>query len=399
MAWRSVLVPCTLCLLVLAPAASRCPPPKPLHAPAHPPTHLPRSALQGNALTGTIPGAWANLTSLRRLVLQPGNAALCPLAPAGTTFKVCDQSDVLCVPGSLPYDPSICQAVPQPDSGGSSFPVVAVAVPCAVVGAAALGAAAWWWRRRRQRRQEAAALRQQASAQKDFLDQARGWAGGLAPSSGWAQECWSCWRARPAGARAAQAERRLLPSRSPGPTPAGCPQIEEAWGLARAGDVTPRPDTSPFASGSVVAAASGEEQRRASADKHRTDSGGSGCLPACFRSGSGDVSFAGAADSLRCLGRDEAEGKAAARPAGGPAWNGGAHSWLLTPLRPSLPLDSWTSTLAARSAPAPRRARRRRGCPPRPPAARPPPAAAAAAGAAAGWRRAGRGCRLTRRAT
>lgn len=238
---------------------------------------LPRSLLQGNTLTGSIPATWANLTSLQRIVLQPGNAELCPLPPSTAGFKVCKEGDVLCVPGSLPYTYDTCNAAPPPpDSGGSSFPALAVAVPCAVVGVAALGGAAWLWHRRRRRQQEAAAM-QKASAHQDVLSQARG--------------CGQCCHA----GFPEQGERRVRCARARLPAPlccwpnppcplfcVACPQYGDAWGLAHSGDTNPHHDASPFASGGAIAAGAGSGERQ------HMDSGGSGCLP-CFRSHSADV--------------------------------------------------------------------------------------------------------------
>ena len=107
------------------------------------------------------------MASLRRVNVQPGNPALCPQPPPGAGFKLCQDGDVLCL-ASLPYDGSSCSA-PEPDSG-SSFPVAAVAVPCAVVGGAVLAGGCWWcWRRRRRRQQQGGADGPQSAAKQSWV--------------------------------------------------------------------------------------------------------------------------------------------------------------------------------------------------------------------------------------
>ncbi|PRW21099.1 serine threonine- kinase [Chlorella sorokiniana] len=138
--------------------------------------------LSNNSLQGSIPATWADMPSLRRIDLQPGNPAACPQAPAGSSFKVCSEGDVLCV-SQLPYNDSLCQGSPYPpdDGGGSSFPVAAVAVPVAVVGAAVVATWAYWlWRRRRRAaaRQAAAGAQQQQSVPKEWVGHEWGLAGG-----------------------------------------------------------------------------------------------------------------------------------------------------------------------------------------------------------------------------
>ena len=115
------------------------------------------------------------MPSLRRIDLQPGNPQSCPQVPAGSSFKVCSEGDVLCV-SPLPYNDSLCQSSPNPDDGGSgsSFPVAAVAVPVAVVGAAVVATWGYWlWRRRRRAARQAAAasVQQQPSVPKDWAGQ------------------------------------------------------------------------------------------------------------------------------------------------------------------------------------------------------------------------------------
>lgn len=131
--------------------------------------------ISNNSLQGSIPASWDGMPSLRRIDLQPGNPQACPQAPAGSSFRVCSEGDVLCV-SQLPYDESLCQGAPYPDdgSGGSSFPVAAVAVPVAVVGAAVIATWAYWlWRRRRRAaaRRAASVQQQQESVHKEWVGQ------------------------------------------------------------------------------------------------------------------------------------------------------------------------------------------------------------------------------------
>lgn len=120
---------------------------------------LPRSTLSGNNLTGTIPAGWAGLPALTKVVLQPGNPGVCTTAPPGAEFKVCSASDKLCLPaepqpGACPPTAGTVSGAAVDDSGSDDshlhgIPVAAVAVPVAVVGAAALAAVGFVWYRRR----------------------------------------------------------------------------------------------------------------------------------------------------------------------------------------------------------------------------------------------------------
>ena len=139
------------------------PPPTPTTPSTH--TH-PCSDISSNNITGTIPATWAQLGSLEKIILQPGNPALCPDAPANATFKLCDVTDdVLCIT-PLSLDAPACNDNGggtggggggsnggDSGSGGSSFPVAAVAVPVAVVAAAALAGGLLLWRRQKRRQQ------------------------------------------------------------------------------------------------------------------------------------------------------------------------------------------------------------------------------------------------------
>ena len=120
----------------------------------------------GNNLEGTIPTSWSQLLDLQEVILQPGNEALCPMAPEGATFDICAADDVLCM-GGLSTDTAACSDVPS--DSGSSFPVVAVAVPVAVAGVMAAVLAALLWRRRQRRR----AADQQGVSFKDGFYQVR----------------------------------------------------------------------------------------------------------------------------------------------------------------------------------------------------------------------------------
>lgn len=104
--------------------------------------------LHGNNLTGAVPASWGNLAQLSRVTLLPGNPGLCVHKPAGTNFKVCQAEDQLC----RPVDSASTECAATGSSGGSSsFPVAAVAVPVAVVGALALAAGGFLvWRKRQQ---------------------------------------------------------------------------------------------------------------------------------------------------------------------------------------------------------------------------------------------------------
>jgi hypothetical protein len=104
--------------------------------------------LDSNNFTGTIPASWTDLANLQEVTLQPGNPDLCPVAPPGSYFYVCDATDILCI-DTLPHDTAACAGAQPADSSG--FPVVAVVVPVAVVVAMAALAAGVLWRRRRRR--------------------------------------------------------------------------------------------------------------------------------------------------------------------------------------------------------------------------------------------------------
>eukprot|EP00887_Chlorella_sp_A99_P005875 scaffold1.g5875.t1 len=86
--------------------------------------------LQTNNLTGSIPPSWAQLPSLQRVYLQPGNPGLCAAPPAGATFLLCVAGDPIC---HSPVDTSACgSSVGGGSGGGGGFPVAAVAAPVAV---------------------------------------------------------------------------------------------------------------------------------------------------------------------------------------------------------------------------------------------------------------------------
>ncbi len=105
--------------------------------------------LQGNSLTGTVPASWGKLQQLSRVTLLPGNPGLCADKPPGANFKVCQADDQLCRPSSS--DDAVCAALGSTGSDSSSFPVAAVAVPVAVVGALGLAAGGFLvWRKRQQ---------------------------------------------------------------------------------------------------------------------------------------------------------------------------------------------------------------------------------------------------------
>ncbi|KAI3425130.1 hypothetical protein D9Q98_008902 [Chlorella vulgaris] len=112
------------------------------------PTSLRALTLDSNNFTGTIPASWTELANLQEVTLQPGNPDLCPVAPPGSYFYVCDATDILCI-DTLPHDTAACAGAQPADSSG--FPVVAVVVPVAVVVAMAALAAGVLWRRRRRR--------------------------------------------------------------------------------------------------------------------------------------------------------------------------------------------------------------------------------------------------------
>lgn len=106
--------------------------------------------LQGNNLTGTVPASWANLKQLSRITLYPGNPGLCGHKPGDASFKVCHADDqLLCRP--VASDDALCTALGSTGGSGSSFPVAAVAVPVAVVGALTIAAGGFLvWRKKQQ---------------------------------------------------------------------------------------------------------------------------------------------------------------------------------------------------------------------------------------------------------
>jgi hypothetical protein len=126
--------------------------------------------LERNSLSRTVPPQWANLSSLSRLTLRPGNAKLCGPLPAGLPFAICTDEDISCLKDRPTLLEGSCAAAAgggaaprpspaPPDSGGGGVSAVAIAVPVAVGAAllaAAAGCCAWAAvrRRRRQRRQQ-----------------------------------------------------------------------------------------------------------------------------------------------------------------------------------------------------------------------------------------------------
>uniref|UniRef100_A0A1D2A5N4 Protein kinase domain-containing protein n=2 Tax=Auxenochlorella protothecoides TaxID=3075 RepID=A0A1D2A5N4_AUXPR len=127
-------------------------------------------AVQGNALSGFVPSSWAQLSSLQRLVVRPGNEELCGPLPGGSAFVVCSEAGANCTRSDSAFTGSYCaglEATPpppaSPDSGtGSSFPVAAVVAP--IVAVLALGAAAALCLVLRRRRRRAAAVEADAKA-------------------------------------------------------------------------------------------------------------------------------------------------------------------------------------------------------------------------------------------
>eukprot|EP00887_Chlorella_sp_A99_P007439 scaffold2.g7439.t1 len=107
--------------------------------------------LEGNNLSGTVPGSWVSLAALQRVTVRPGNPELCPAVPSGAAFQLCSAGDPLCRE-SVASNASVCPEAEAADSG-SSFPVVAVAVPLVMVGALAAALGVLLVRRRRRRRQ------------------------------------------------------------------------------------------------------------------------------------------------------------------------------------------------------------------------------------------------------
>ncbi|KAL4424194.1 hypothetical protein ABPG75_001495 [Micractinium tetrahymenae] len=118
--------------------------------------------LNSNDLTGTVPASWLQLASLRDVVVAPGSPGLCAAPPMGAQFTLCSADDLLCL-ASVPITDGTC---PGGDSdGGSGFPAAAVAVPVALVGAAAVAVAAFLgWRRRKRRAAAGPAVAEKAQA-------------------------------------------------------------------------------------------------------------------------------------------------------------------------------------------------------------------------------------------
>lgn len=112
------------------------------------PVLLPPRSIEGNQLKGKVPDSWAALKALKQIDVQPGNPDLCTAAPPGASFQMCVANSRLCKAPLVPSNNSACSASQPPppptgeSSGGSSsdsgVPVAAIAVPVAVVGAAAL---------------------------------------------------------------------------------------------------------------------------------------------------------------------------------------------------------------------------------------------------------------------
>ncbi|KAG7667074.1 putative serine/threonine-protein kinase [Nannochloris sp. 'desiccata'] len=82
-----------------------------------------------NNLSGPIPPSLASATTLRRVVIKPGNDFLCGPVPENLPFQLCDDRDLTCLrlpvellaecPAGLPIEPEI---VPQAVSSPSSDP-------------------------------------------------------------------------------------------------------------------------------------------------------------------------------------------------------------------------------------------------------------------------------------
>lgn len=92
------------------------------------------------------------MPALQQLYLQPGNPQLCPQAPQGANFQLCDQEEAVCMSALEPDDSSACSGVPpsSDSGGGSSVPVAAIVVPViAAVAIVAAGLAVFLHRRRR----------------------------------------------------------------------------------------------------------------------------------------------------------------------------------------------------------------------------------------------------------
>ena len=111
--------------------------------------------------------------------MQPGNPDMCTSVPQGATFSLCVADDFLCLSSPEPSNASNCQALATTaasDESSTSFPVAAVAVPVAVVGASAVAVAGFWaWRRQHRRRAVTAGMAQQLTdkSKADWALQAR----------------------------------------------------------------------------------------------------------------------------------------------------------------------------------------------------------------------------------
>lgn len=106
-----------------------------------------------------MPASWAQLASLEKITMQPGNPDMCTGLPADATFELCKAGDQLCLDQPVSNSTN-CQAPPPPlppPGSSSGFPVAAVAVPVSVAAVAAIVAAGLLWRRQRRRAQAAAA--------------------------------------------------------------------------------------------------------------------------------------------------------------------------------------------------------------------------------------------------
>lgn len=117
--------------------------------------------VDGNELSGPIPASWVALPALEHLYMQPGNPELCTDLPSGADFQLCTQGDLTCLGDVQPSNNSACGSGGSSSSGdlsssggkgGSGPPVLAIAVPVAVVTALAAAGAGFVWLRRRGRR-------------------------------------------------------------------------------------------------------------------------------------------------------------------------------------------------------------------------------------------------------
>lgn len=120
--------PCAPLLLlpILSPGLCTWPLPPAFLPPALSFLFLLCSWLERNNLTGGVPASWAALTSLRRLVLRPGNPELCGPVPPGLPFSICTDADVSCIRQKTDLMEDRCQAgvppaapAPAPAGGGA----------------------------------------------------------------------------------------------------------------------------------------------------------------------------------------------------------------------------------------------------------------------------------------